>query len=209
LTAIHKEAILPTLGEKMGQSLKHSAWKKKSLIWLTGVRRAGKTYLCQSLPEIEYFDCERPRQRRQMEDRESFLEKLKGKKVVLDEVHRLANPSELLKIAVDHFPALKIIATGSSTLQASFRFRDTLAGRKALLWLTPMNAEDLSDFANQDLAHRFLRGGLPPFFLSEDYPEADYQEWIDSFWAKDIQELFRLEKQYSLLFKTYCVGNNR
>jgi predicted AAA+ superfamily ATPase len=33
--------------------------------------------------------------------------------------------------------------------------------------------------------------------LSKDYPEADYQEWIDSYWAKDIQELFRLERQYS------------
>jgi hypothetical protein len=174
-----------------------SAWKKKSLIWLTGVRRVGKTYLCQSLPDIEYFDCERPRLRRQMEDPESFLEKLQHKKIVLDEVHRLANPTELLKIATDHFPTLKIIATGSSTLQASFRFRDTLTGRKALLWLTPMNAEDLVDFGKQDLTHRFSRGGLPPFFLSDGYPEADYQEWIDSFWAKDVQELFRLEKQYS------------
>jgi uncharacterized protein len=157
-----------------------SAWKKKSLIWLTGVRRVGKTYLCQGLPDIEYFDCERPRLRRQMEDPESFLEKLNHKKIVLDEVHRLANPTELLKIATDHFPTLKIIATGSSTLQASFRFRDTLTGRKALLWLTPMNAEDLVDFGNPELPHRFSRGGLPPFFLSDGYPEADYME-IGSF----------------------------
>jgi len=49
----------------------------------------------------------------------------------LDEVHRLDNPSELLKIAADHYPDLKIIATGSSTLGASDRFKDTLTGRKS------------------------------------------------------------------------------
>jgi uncharacterized protein len=174
-----------------------SAWKQKSLIWLSGVRRVGKTYLCQGLPAIEYFDCELPRIRRQMEDPEAFLFRLKGKKVVLDEIHRLPNPTELLKIAADHHPSIKIIATGSSTLQASFRFRDTLTGRKVLLWLTPMNSRDLSDFGSPNLLYRFLRGGLPPIFLSKDYPEADYQEWIDSYWAKDIQELFRLERQYS------------
>jgi predicted AAA+ superfamily ATPase len=174
-----------------------SAWSRKSIVWLAGVRRVGKTFLCQSIPEIEYFDCELPRVRRQMEDPENFLDKLKGKKVVLDEIHRLANPSEILKIAADHFPSLKVIATGSSTLQASSRFRDTLAGRKAQLWLTPMISADLIDFGNSDLPHRLLRGGLPPFFLSPELVEVEFQEWIDSFWAKDIQELFRLERRNS------------
>ena len=174
-----------------------SAWSRKSIVWLAGVRRGGKTFLCQSVPNIEYFDCELPRVRRQMEDPEDFLEKLKGKKVVLDEIHRLSNPSEILKIAADHFPSLKVIATGSSTLQASSRFRDTLAGRKAQLWLTPMMSADLIDFGNPDLPHRFLRGGLPPFFLSPELVEIEFQEWIDSFWAKDIQELFRLERRNS------------
>jgi predicted AAA+ superfamily ATPase len=46
------------------------AWEKRSVIWLAGVRRVGKTYLCRSLPEIEYFDCELPRTHRIMEDPE-------------------------------------------------------------------------------------------------------------------------------------------
>src|SRR5271168_3974845 len=89
------------------------AWEKRSVIWLAGVRRVGKTYLCRSLPEVEYFDCELPRTRRMMDDPGGFLEG-RGKRVVLDEVHRLDNPSELLKIAADHFPETRIIATGSS-----------------------------------------------------------------------------------------------
>ncbi len=126
--------------------------------------------LCQSLDETEVFDCELPRTRRLMEDPEGFLESVRGRRVVLDEVHRLGNPSELLKIAADHFPDTKVIATGSSTLGASAKFRDTLAGRREVVWLTPMIAPDLVDFGGSDLGHRFLNGGLPPFFLAEDPP---------------------------------------
>jgi predicted AAA+ superfamily ATPase len=169
--------------------------EKRSVLWISGARRVGKTFLCQSLPHVEYFDCELPRARRSMSDPESFLRGFKGKLVVLDEIHRLDNPSELLKIAADHYASVRVIATGSSTLGASARFKDTLAGRKLELWLTPMLTRDLEDFGRTDLAHRLLRGGLPPFFLAEALPEREFQEWIDSFWAKDIQELFRLERK--------------
>ncbi|MBL9168330.1 MAG: ATP-binding protein [Verrucomicrobiales bacterium] len=172
-------------------------WERRSIVWLKGVRRAGKTSLAKTLGHIEYFDCELPRVRRAMEDPEEFLGGLQGKRIVLDEVHRLDNPSELLKIAADHFPATRLLATGSSTLGASSRFRDTLAGRKTELWLTPMILADLEDFGQRDLKRRLLHGGLPPFFLSPEPPERDFQEWMDAYWAKDIQELFRLERRTS------------
>ncbi len=174
-----------------------TCWKRRSIIWLSGVRRSGKTVLCQSIPGIEYFDCELPRVRSQLEDSESFLRDVTGKKIVLDEIHRLGNPTELLKIAADHFPSTKVIATGSSTLSASDKFQDTLTGRKEKLWLTPMLFHEGTMFGNSHLDHRLLFGGLPPFFMEKRLPERDYQEWIDSYWAKDIQELFRLEKRYS------------
>ena len=120
-----------------------SAWETRSVIWLYGVRRVGKTVLCQSLDEVEYLDCELPRVRRVLEDPEAFLDSAGGKRVVLDEVQRLPNPSELLKIAADHYPKVQLIATGSSTLQASAKFRDSLTGRKAELWLTPMMSTEL------------------------------------------------------------------
>ncbi len=173
------------------------AWRRRRIVWLAGVRRVGKTVLCLSLPEVEYFDCELPRVRRQMADPEGFLESLRGKRAVLDEIHRLGNPSELLKIAADHYGDVRIIATGSSALGASARFRDTLTGRKADLWLTPMVEADLADFENTDLRHRLLNGGLPPFFLAEPVPEREFQEWMDAYWAKDIQELFRVERRHS------------
>lgn len=173
------------------------AWRRRSVLWLAGVRRAGKTFLCQSLNEVEYLDCELPRTRRLMEDPEAFLRERRGHRIVLDEIHRLANPSELLKIAADHFPETPVLATGSSTLDATAKFRDTLTGRKETVWLTPMIAGDLIDFGKEDLAHRLLRGGLPPFFLAQELPERDFQDWIDAYWAKDVQELFRLERRWS------------
>ncbi|MGA2085964.1 MAG: ATP-binding protein [Terracidiphilus sp.] len=179
------------------RGLLEAAWEKRSILWLSGVRRVGKTYLCKSLPGIEYFDCELPSARRMMQDPEAFLDGLRGKRIVLDEIHRLSNPSELLKIAADHYRDIHVIATGSSTLGASRKFRDTLTGRKRDIWLTPMTLSDLADAKATSLEHRFLRGGLPPFFLEPEVDERDFQEWMDAYWAKDIQEMFRLERRDS------------
>jgi hypothetical protein len=60
-----------------------------------------------------------------------------------------------------------------------------------------MITADLEDFGRQDFHQRFLHGGLPPFFLAADLPEREFQEWMDAYWAKDVQELFRLERRHS------------
>lgn len=173
------------------------ALQRRSIVWLAGVRRAGKTVLCQSLNNVEYFDCELPRVRQQMDAPQDFLDFHRGKRLIIDEIHRLMRPSELLKIAADYYPETKIVATGSSSLGASSKFADTLTGRKHDLWLTPMTMVDLDAFGNHDFDHRMLHGGLPPFFLSQTPQDADFQEWMDAYWAKDIQELFRLERKAS------------
>jgi hypothetical protein len=174
----------------------HDAWSRRSVVWLMGVRRAGKTVLAQSLPGCRYYDCELPSVRRLLEDPEDFWSEHRAATVVLDEIHRLPNPSEVLKIAADHYHDVRVLATGSSTLGASARFRDTLAGRKAEIWLTPMDSLDLLDFGG-NLRRRLLHGGLPFFYLAKAVPVADFQEWMDAYWAKDIQELFRLERRRS------------
>ncbi|MDZ4179780.1 MAG: AAA family ATPase, partial [Coriobacteriia bacterium] len=171
-----------------------TAWERRSLVWLMGVRRSGKTTLAQGLPDIEYFDCDLASARRDLQDPESFLSSVRGKRVVLDEIHRLPDPAGLLKVAADHFPDVRVLATGSSTLQATSKFRDSLTGRKTEIWLTPMMSADLEAFGG-DLARRLTRGGLPPFFLPQQLPVTDFQEWMDSYWARDVQELFRVERR--------------
>ena len=83
-----------------------SAWNKRPIVWLAGVRRVAKTCLSQTLKDVQYYDCELPRVRRMMEDPETFLESLGKVRIVLDEIHRLQNPSELLKIAKGGFRQL-------------------------------------------------------------------------------------------------------
>lgn len=187
---VHRDHWIKTIEE---------LWTTKSVVWLAGVRRAGKTVLCQSLPEVEYLDCELPSARRALENPETFLRDVGHRRVVLDEVHRLPNPSELLKIAADYHPKTQIIATGSSSLGASRRFRDTLTDRKRDLWLTPMLVQDEEEFGARGLDHRFRFGGLPPFYLADAVPEDGFQDWIDSYWAKDVQELFQVGRRWSFL----------
>ena len=145
-------------------------WDERPTVWLAGVRRAGKTYLCRSLPDVEYLDCELPSCRRTLADPERFLRDMGPRRIVIDEIQRLSNPSELLKIAADYYRGTRIIATGSSTLGASRRFRDTLTGRKLDLRLTPMTVLDQEQFGDRGMDHRFLHGGLPPFYLAAAIP---------------------------------------
>jgi len=171
------------------------AFRDRSVLWLTGVRRSGKTVLARSVSGAEWFDCERPSVRAELADPEAFLAKMRGKTAVLDEIHRLENPSELLKIAHDHYPTVRVLATGSSTIEATKKFSDKLTGRKASVWLTPMMSADLADFKKTDLRHRFRNGGLPPMFVQPDVPEEAWQDWLDSYWAKDVQAQFGLERR--------------
>lgn len=166
---------------------------KRNIIWLYGVRRVGKTFLCKSIPDILYFDCEIPEVRRRVED-EVFLKSVKNKIIALDEIHKLSDPSQILKIAADHYPDVKIIATGSSTLEANKKFKDKLTGRKNNLHLTPAISTDITDF-NVSLDVRFLKGGLPEFMTSNNIDINEYNEWIESYWAKDITGIFGIEKK--------------
>jgi len=122
--------------------------------------------------------------------------------VVFDEIHRLPDPSRLLKIGADHFPALRLLATGSSTLAATRKFSDTLTGRKRLVHLTPVLCDELDAFG-ATLPRRLLRGGLPEPLLAEASPRGFYREWMDSFFARDIQRLyaFRDPDKFTALFE--------
>jgi len=176
-----------------------AAWKQASIVWLTGPRRAGKTVLAQSLPDAEFLNCDLPSVAERLRDPESFFRSVKKKFVVLDEVHQLPDPSRLLKIGADAFPKLKILATGSSMLAATQKFRDSLTGRKRVVALVPVLHEELSAFGVTDLRERLLRGGLPPALLAKEYNPEFYAEWLDSYFARDVQELFRLEKRAGFL----------
>ena len=177
------------------------AWKKRPLVWLSGVRRSGKTTISKMIPNAIYMNCDLPSVVRQLENPEFFYEGLAmGSKVIFDEIHRINNPSLVLKIGTDEFSHLKILATGSSTLAATHKFRDSLTGRKLNIFLPPVLwNECLSTFKISDLNKRMLFGGLPEFLLSEQTSSELFSEWIDSYYARDIQELFIVRNRNGFL----------
>ncbi len=176
-----------------------SAWKQAPIVWLTGPRRVGKTVLAQSLPEAAFLNCDLPSSAEQLQDPERFYRSLRQRMVVLDEVHQLPDPSRLLKIGADSFPHLKILATGSSTLAATQKFRDSLTGRKRVVEFVPVLYEELPAFGITDLKERLFRGGLPPALLATNPQPEFYGEWLDSYFARDVQELFNLGKRAGFL----------
>jgi hypothetical protein len=175
------------------------AWKHAPIVWLTGPRRVGKTVLAQTIPEAEFLDCDLPSVAERLQDPESFYRSVRKPVVVFDEAHQLPDPSRLLKIGADAFPRLKILATGSSTLAATQKFRDSLTGRKRVVELVPVLHEELPAFGVAGVPERLLRGGLPPALLAEKRSSEFYSEWQDSYFARDVQELFRLEKRAGFL----------
>lgn len=178
-----------------------SAWRQRPLVWLAGVRRVGKTTLARMLPDTVYLNCDLPSAERRLEDPELLYGSLAaGTVVVLDEVQRLPDPSRTLKVAADGFPRLKILATGSSTLAATRKFRDTLTGRKTVVSLPPVLWTECEEqFGIRDLDRRLLHGGLPEMLLSDEPDPSYFAEWMDSFYARDIQELFGIRQRTGFL----------
>ena len=145
----------------------------------------------QSLGEerVLYVNCDLPSVEDMIFDPQVFFRGCAKPVVVFDEIHQLRDPARLLKIGADEFPKLRILATGSSTLAASRKFSDTLTGRKRLVHLTPVGWSELTAFG-VTLPQRLFHGGLPPALLAKSKQSAFYREWMDSFFARDIQRLF-------------------
>ncbi len=177
------------------------AWERAPIVWLAGVRRVGKTTLVRLLPEqgCLYLNCDSPRTAQSVADPEFFYEQVRHPVVIFDEIHQLVDPSRLLKIGADCFPKLKIVATGSSTLAASRKFRDTLTGRKRVVCLRPVLFGELAAFGDVSLQQRLLCGGLPQALLAGRPDPEFYGEWLDSHFARDVQALFGVGKRSGYL----------
>lgn len=178
-----------------------AAWKSRPIVWLSGPRRAGKTTLARMIPDAIYLNCDLPSTVRRMEDPEAFLKsRSPGSLLIFDEIHRLKDPAHLLKVAADVFPGLRILATGSSTLAATRKFRDSLTGRKAMVYLSPVLWDECrAEFDVPDLDRRLLHGGLPEVLLSGEKAPDFFAEWIDSYYARDIAELFGVRDRSGFL----------
>ena len=88
------------------------AWSEAPIVWLCGVRRAGKTTLARDLGDERtiYINCDLPAVEEMVRDPQVFYGSCEKPVVVFDEIHQLRDPARLLKIGADLFPRLKILA---------------------------------------------------------------------------------------------------
>jgi len=140
---------------------KHLAVKQVTV--LTGMRRTGKTTLVKQLMEASdiehklFFDLE------QLEDRDLFdvrnydliIKKLSeegidfSKKVMIciDEIQLLPNIPSVIKYLYDHYN-IKFIVTGSSSYYIKNKFQESMAGRKKIFEIYPLDFGEYLTFNN-------------------------------------------------------------
>ncbi len=139
---------------------------RPEIIVITGSRQVGKTTLLKmilnELPDGQkmYLDLE---DLRILEICNSGVEffiqylKLHGYNpqkrfyVGIDEIQYLENPSNFLKLLYDHHPSLKLIVTGSSTMEIKQKFKDSLTGRKIVFELDTFSFSEFLNFKSESL----------------------------------------------------------
>jgi len=75
-------------------------WQKAPIVWLSGVRRAGKTTLATGLTDSQYLNCDLPSVQQLLADPEAFYRSVTRSRLVLDEVHQLPDPSVVSHISL-------------------------------------------------------------------------------------------------------------
>lgn len=135
---------------------------QKKVILLYGARQTGKTTLVKDLLSRHrgvYFNADEPDVRVRFENRTSSeLKSLVGNSrlVVIDEAQRIENIGLTLKLMVDTFPEIQVLATGSSSFELADRLKEPLTGRKFEFHLSPFSLEEMERVHGAMEADRML-----------------------------------------------------
>jgi len=229
---------------KITNNLMSKLLKGNDLIVLLGARQVGKTSTMHLLMNrllqrekikrnrVFYFDLEDMNilevVNKGVEEFIAFLEAngadLKKRCFVfLDEIQYMENPSNFLKILVDHHKKISLVVSGSSSFSIRNKFKDSLAGRKRIFAIYPLDfgeflefkgRGDLADFLNTGdwekarfFESHYIRyyeeyvifGGLPRVSLLPTKEEkVEYlKDVVNSYIKKDIKDLFRIDNPYA------------
>lgn len=183
---------------------------------LLGARATGKTTLIYHLVErlisrlklapedIYYFDLDTMRCEDVLENNASLLEFIKvgkGRKfVIIDEVQRLPSPGLFLKSVYDLHLPVKLIATGSSSLEIRSRIKESLAGRRMTFNLWTVGPWEWEEFTGQDVwggEQPYLRwGGYPQVVMESDPVKRSVYivELQRAYMDRDIETFLRVER---------------
>ena len=150
---------------------------KNKAILLFGPRQVGKTTLAKKILEEQkesgYFNCELASIRKHFIVGEpTLLKNLVGDKkmVVFDEAQTIENIGTILKVFVDTYPTIQIIATGSSSFDLANKIKEPLTGRAFEYTLLPLSVEEIRNtkILNKKELMNIMRLGSYPAVAAEE-----------------------------------------
>jgi len=188
------------------ERIKSYLFKGKAII-IYGARQVGKTTLVkQFINEFRdnsvYFNADEPDVRLNLSNKTSTeLKNFIGNKklVVIDEAQRIQDIVITIKLIVDNFPDIQIIATGSSSFDISQNISESLAGRKYEFFLFPFSAEEILQFQNKleferNLYQRLVYGCYPEILLKPDNIREKIKDVAYSYSYKDVLNYQKIRK---------------
>lgn len=122
----------------------------------------------------------------------------------IDEAQRINDVGLLIKIIVDRFKSVQVIATGSSAFELSGKINEPLTGRKYEMMLLPFSYAELvsdTDFITEErsLEQRLIYGSYPEIINAPQNAEEHLKLLADSYLYKDLFTLEDVKKP--LLFE--------
>lgn len=119
------------------------------------------------------------------------------KYIFLDEVQRLENPGIFLKAIHDLELPVKIIISGSSSIDIKGKTSEPLTGRKLFFNVQPFSLAEIgrAGFSPAESIDHFMKyGSYPGIVFTEERNKLDkIRELFDSYLYKDIQKIFKIE----------------
>ncbi|MDD3292532.1 MAG: ATP-binding protein [Candidatus Pacebacteria bacterium] len=173
---------------------------KGKVIILYGARQTGKTTIVKQIQEKNsdiavYYNFDESDIRKDFENATSdYLKKIIGNKklVIIDEAQRVKDIGITLKLIVDNFKDIQVVATGSSSFDLANQTGEPLTGRKYEFYVYPFSLEELNlekDKLKIDrlLENRMIFGMYPEVALkSKEEQEETIKNTAKSYLYKDV-----------------------
>ncbi len=113
--------------------------------------------------------------------------------IFIDEAQKIPEIGLILKLIIDSFPNIKIVATGSSAFDIKNSTGEPLTGRKRDLFLFPLSEKELVEYEKieqraDNLKERLIYGSMPEIIYGKSKNEKQeyLKELMNSYLLKDI-----------------------
>lgn len=224
-----KRELYPSLVEALG---------KKLIVSLVGLRRTGKTTLLkqlinylleQKVPPLNilFYSFDEPAELQNIID--EYL-KISSKNInqeklyfFLDEVQKLPHWQNKVKLYYDHYPNIKFVVSGSSSIFIR-KYAESLAGRIKEFWLNPLSFREFLQFRGKreflgkpslfssELARELEHFSLRQFIDVLEEPEESVRDYLDTLIKKvvfeDIPQVYPVEQPQFLLKIFQIIASN-